>query len=132
MGAKGCDAARAMRRDLVPLVDQVPVPQLLDDPPAALDVAVIESDVGVVHVYPETDAFRQLFPLLYVAHDALAAEGVELVDSVFFNLLFGGDAQLLLYLDLHRQPVGVPAAFAKGPEALHGLVARDDVLEHTA
>ena len=123
------DAAGAVRRALHPLVDQALVPELLQEPPPRLDVAVVEGGVGVIHVHPVGDALRQVLPRLDVAHDALAAAGVEAVDAVGLDLLLAGQAQLLLHLQLHGQAVGVPPTLADDAVAAHGLVAGDDVFE---
>ncbi len=114
---------------LIALVDQSPVPYLLDDPPDALDVAVVHGDVGVLHVHPVADTLGQLVPLLEIAEDAFAAFGVELGDAVLLYLGFAREAELLLDLKLDRQAVGIPAADARGIVALHYLVARDNILE---
>ena len=129
MRAEGGAAARAVGRGLVAAVDQPLVPELLDDPPAGFDVLVIEGDVGVLHVHPEGDAVGHGLPLVDVLEDGLLAHLVEPLDAVRFDLQLAGDAQLPLYLQLHGQAVGVPAALAGDLEALHGLVARDDVFK---
>jgi hypothetical protein len=43
VGAERCAAAGAVGGDSVALVDQAPVPKLLDDPPAGLDVAGVRT-----------------------------------------------------------------------------------------
>ena len=72
---------------------------------------------------------RQALPVLDVAKDRLAALGVELGDPVLLDLRLVREAQLLLDLQLDRQPVAVPAALAGDPLAGHRVVARVDVLE---
>ena len=129
MRAQAGDAARAVRRNPVRLVDVALVPELLEHPPAGGDVAVVGGDVGVVHVQPDAHPLGHGLPLLHVAEDALTAAAVELLDAEPLDLALGGEPQLLLDLQLDGEPVGVPAAAAHGPEAAHGLVAEDDVLE---
>ncbi len=54
---------------------------------------------------------------------------VEGLNPVLLNFRFGGDAQLLLHLNLHRQPVGIPTGLAVDLISLHGLVPADTVLQ---
>ena len=128
-GQRGA-AARAVGHDLVALVEQPLVPHLLERPPDRLDVGVVEGEVGVAGVDPEADPLGQLVPLVDVLEHRLAALGVELGHAVALDVVLGGEAQLLLHLQLHRQPVAVPAGLAVDLTAAHGLEAREDVLEH--
>src|SRR5688572_32613444 len=50
------------------------------DPPDRLDVVVAVGDVRVVVVEPEGDPLGKLLPIALVLEDALATEGVELLD----------------------------------------------------
>jgi len=113
----------------VALVEVVVVPELAQRPPDRLDVAVLQRHVGVVEVDPEADPLGQPVPLLDVLEDRLAAALVELGDAVLLDLLLGGDAELLLDLELDRQAVAVPARLARHPVAAHRSVAGVDVLE---
>ncbi len=122
--------ARAVRDDLEALVEQVLVPQLLERPPDRLDVVRVERPVGIVEVDPVADPLGQPRPVLEELEHGRAALGVELRDPVFLDLVLGLDPELVLDGDLDRQAVAVPAALAVGVEALHRLVAREDVLEH--
>ena len=122
-------AARAVGHDLVALREQPLVEDLLERPPDGLDVGVVEREVGVVGVDPVADPLRQAVPLVDVAQHRLAALGVELGHAVALDVLLGLEAELLLDLQLDRQPVAVPAALALDVVPLHRLVARKDVLE---
>ena len=123
-------AARAVGRDAVGLEEVVAFPQLLENPPAALDVVVVVGDVGVVHVGPEGDALGQFLEVAHVAPHAFAALGVEGGDAVGLDVGLGAQAELLLHLDLDGQAVRVPAGLAGHAVAAHGLVAGEEVLEH--
>ena len=122
-------AARAVGGAAVVLVDQPVLPELLEDPPAALDVVVVVRDVRVLHVRPERDALRQLLEVAHVAVHALPALRVEAVDAVRLDLGLGVQPQLLLDLDLDRQTVRVPARLPGHAIAPHRLVAREQVLD---
>ena len=121
-------AARAVGRHAPRLVDQIAVPQRLEDPPDRLHVLGVEGDVGVVHVDPERDPVRQVAPLRHVAHHRFPAAPVELGDAEGLDLGLGVQAQLPLHLQLHGQAVRVPARLAGGAVAAHRLVAREEVL----
>ena len=123
-------AARAVGHDLVALVEQALVPQRLQRPPHRLHVVRVHGPVGVVEVDPERDPLGQAVPVRDVGHGRLAAAGVEGLDAVALDVGLAGRADLLLDLQLHRQAVAVVAALALDVVAAHGLVAREDVLEH--
>ena len=120
---------RRMPGGLVVLDQQIAVPQLLEHPPARLDVVVRVGDVGVVQVEPEADPLGHLVPFLDVFEHVLAAERVELLDAVVLDLLLAFEAEALLDGDLDRQAVRVPAALPADAVPLHRLVAREQVLE---
>ena len=129
MGAQARDAARAVGRHLVAFVDETLVPEALEHPPRRLDVRVVVGHVGVGHVEPDAGALGHRLPLADVPEHALPAAPVELLYPELLDLLFAGDAELLLDLQLHGKTVRVPSAAAQGPEAAHRLVPQDDVLE---
>jgi hypothetical protein len=115
---------------LVTAIQQVALEELRERPPDALDVGLVVGDVGVAHVDPEAELLGEALPLLGVAEDALEAAADEGLDPVLHDRVLARDPQLLLDLDLDRQPVGVPAGAARNVEAPHRLVAGDDVLHH--
>ena len=129
VAAERCGAARAVGRDPEALVDQALVPHLLERPPDRLDVARVVGPVGVVVVEPEGHPLAERAPVCDVAVDRLTAPLVEGGDAIRLDLLLAGDLELLLDLQLHRQPVHVPARLAFDVAALHRLVAPEDVLE---
>ncbi len=127
---QGGAAAGAVGADPVALVQEPLVPQLAQQPPHRLDVGVVEGAVGVVGVDPDAGPLGEGLPVGHVALHRLAAAGVELGDAEGLDLVLVGEAQLLLDLDLHREPVAVPAALAGDVVAPHGLEAGEEVLEH--
>jgi hypothetical protein len=112
----------------VALVEQPLLEELRERPPHALDVALVEGHVGIRQVHPEADLVGELLPSLGVAEDALDAAVREGLDAVALDVGLAVDLQLLLDLDLDRQPVGVPPGLPGHVVALHGLEAREDVL----
>ena len=111
------------------LVEAAVVPDPPQRPPDRLDVVVVHRHVGVVEIEPEADPLGEPVPVLDVAEDRLAAALVELGDPVVLDLGLRGDPQLLLDLELDRQPVAVPARLARHQMPGHGPVAGIDVLE---
>ena len=75
------------------------------------------------------DAVGQRRPVLDVALHRLPAALVERFDAVGLDLVLGAEAELLLDLELDRQPVAVPPALAGDVVAPHGLEAGVEVLE---
>src|SRR5690606_4146992 len=67
-----------------------------------------------------------------VGEDALPAYLIESRDTEPVDLLLAADAQLLLGLDLDRQPVRVPAGDAPGVLAAQGVVPADQGLDGAA
>ncbi len=125
-------AARAVGNDLVALVEAAVVPEPAQRPPDRLDVVVGHRHVGVLEVDPVADPLDHPVPVADVPEDGLPAAGVELGDPELLDLLLRGDAELLLDLELDREPVAVPAALARDVVPAHRLVARVDVLEDAA
>ena len=131
VGGQGRTAAGAVRDDLEALVEEAAVVDLLECPPFGLDEVVLVGDIGVVHVGPEADDFREVFPHALVFPDGLFAFGDERLETIFFDLLLAVEAELLLDFDLNGQAVGVPAGLAGNEVVLHGAVPRDHVLDDT-
>ena len=124
-------AARAVRDDLVPLIEEPLLPDLLERPPLGLDEVVLVRDVGMLHVRPEADDIGELLPHRLVCPDGFAALLDERLDAVVLDLLLAVDADRLLDLELDGQPMRVPARLAKHLAPLHRLIARQHILDHT-
>ena len=123
-------AARAVRDDLMPLVQEPLLPDLFQRPPDRLDVLVVVGDVRVFHVRPVAHAFGHFFPFALVFPDAFLAFFDKRLDAVFFDVLLAVHAEHLFHFQLDGQTVRVPARFAQDVLALHRLIAGNDVLHH--
>ena len=122
-------APGAVGNDLDVLVEQGLVPHALQVRPHRLDIVRAEGPVGVVDVDPITDPLREGLPLPHVVADGLFAEAGELGDPhLLDDLALGRDAQLLLHLDLDREPVGVPPGLTRDGVAPHRAVPAEEVL----
>ena len=80
-------------------------------------------------VDPVSDAIGHALPFLNIFPHRLPAQSIEFGDTEFLDVLLAFRADLLLDLELYRQPMRIPASLAQDVLALHGLVARDQVLE---
>ena len=103
---------------------------LLQAPPLGLDVVIFIGDIGMLHVDPVADLLGHLFPLVQVLPHALFALADEGLDAVFLDLGLAVQAQGLFHFQFNGQAVGIPAGLAQHALALHGLVARDQVLDN--
>ena len=131
MGGQRRAAARAVRYDLVALVEQALVPDFLQCPPFGLDKIIFIGDIRMLHIRPETDDIGELLPHALVLPDRLTALADERLHAVFLNLLLAIESQSLLDLELNRQAMRIPAGLAQNILALHGLIARQQILDDT-
>ena len=122
-------AAPAVPEHPEPRVHEPLVPEGLEGPHDAFHVVQVERLVVVVEVDPAGLAGDVGAPLVGVAQHGGPAGVVELGDAHLLDLGLVLDPELVLGLDLRRQPVGVPAEAALDPAPAHGAVARDDVLD---
>ena len=119
---------RAVRQHAIALVCQALVVQLLEGPHHGLHVSDVQGLIAVLEIDPTGLTVDVRLPLVGVLEHGRAAGVVELVDAHLLDLIHRVDAQFLLRLEFGRQTVGVPAEHTVDLMALHGLVARDDVL----
>ncbi len=115
--------------DGVALIEQPFFIQFLEQVPQRLDIFVVVSDVGIVHVDPVTHLVGEVFPHVGELHHRLAAGAVVLLDRDLRPDVLLGDAELLLHAQLHGQAVSVPSRFAVHQIPLLSLVAADHVLD---
>src|SRR5690242_19062118 len=78
-------------------------------------------------VEPVSNSLAESLPLFAIPENALATEPIELRDAEGFDLLLAADPQLLLDLDLDRQPVSVPARLSLDAHSLHRAIAAEEV-----
>ena len=128
LGERG-PAARAPLRGAVPLVQPAALVDGLEEAPDVLDVRVAERVVVVVPVHPLAEAAALVGHDLAVVRDALDALAGELGEAVLLDLVLRREAEGLLHLDLDPEPLGVEAVLVALVEALHRLVALEDVLQ---
>ncbi len=129
MRRQGRTAARAVRQHLVAPVQQRLVVQPLEQPPHRLDVIVGVGDVGVLVIQPVSDSLRQRLPIGLVLEDILAAQPVEFLDAVRFDLLLARDGEHALDFDLDGKAVRVPPGDARDALPQHRMVAAHQILD---
>ena len=121
-------AARAPGHHVVPLVDQPPLPALLQEVPDRVVVLVGHRVVGVVPIHPVAQANGLLRLDPGEPADPLLAALDELGDAERFDVPLGLETQLLFDLDLHPEPLAVEPVLVALPVAEHGVVALEEVL----
>ncbi len=122
-------AARAVGQHLVAAVQQVPLVQLFQQPPDALDVLVGVGDVRPRVVKPVADPFGERLPFGLVPEYALLGAAVELGDPEPLDVGLATDVERLLHLDLHRETVRIPSGDPCDRSPQHRVVAADHVLD---
>ena len=110
------------------LIEQPLFVDLFERPPFGLDIIVVIGDVRVIHIDPVSDAVRHLLPFALVFPNRLLALTDKRLDTVLLDILLSVHAQRLFHFKLDGQPVRIPTGFPQYMPALHGLIARDNVL----
>ncbi len=113
----------------MPLIDQPGLEEFLKDPPACLNIVVIQGDIWVIHIDEIAHAPGHLTPLLFIGEYGLPALLIEFTNSVFLNILLSVHVQLFFYLDLHGKSVGIPTGLPLYHITLHGLVTQHGVFQ---
>ena len=129
MAGEGRATTGAIGNDLKALVQEPLIPDGLQRPPLGLNKIVAVGDIRVIHVRPEAHCGGEILPHPLVFPHALLTLVNKGRKPVFLNLLLAVQAKKLLHLQLHRQPVGVPARLAAHEPALHGLIPGEHVLK---
>ncbi len=127
-------AARAVRNNLEAFVEKALVPDGLQSPPLGLNIIIIVSDIGMLHVSPEADLSGELLPHALVfpyRFLALLNERLKAIGHDLFLLVLLRDADFLLDFELDRKTVGIPAGLSRDLFALHRMVSRNHILDDT-
>ena len=119
----------AVRQNPVPLIGQTLVVEGLEGPHDRLHVGDVEGLVAVVEVDPACLTMDIVLPLARVLEHRGTAGIIELLDAHALDLVHAVDAKFALGLKLGGQAVGVPAEDPVDLSPLHGLIARNHVLD---
>ena len=123
-------AARAIRNDLMSLVNEAFFVYFFKAPPDGLYVVVVVGDVRIVHIGPIADSVGHNFPFVLIFPNAFLALLNERFYAVFFYFRLTVDAEHFFHFQFNRQSVSIPPRFSQNVIALHCLVARNDVLHN--
>src|SRR5699024_1217918 len=96
------------------------------------NIAVLQSDIRIIHVNPITDPLGEFTPLFFVIENTFFTLFDELLDAIRLDFLLSRNAELLFNLYFHRQTVSIPATFSHNLIALHGFIAPNEVLDDTS
>ena len=129
MGSQSRSAPRTVRQNLVSFVDHSRVKKFLQDPPACFDKIVIQRDIWMIQIDEISHALRHAAPHTFIFEDGFTAFFIELLDAVFFDILFSAHLQTLFHFDFDRKSVGIPSGLALDFIPLHRLIAAYRILE---
>ena len=87
-------------------------------------------DVRFIHICPETDDVGEFSPHSLIFPDGFLAFLDERLHAILFDCFLALNADDLLDFDLDRKSVCVPACFSRDKLPLHGMVARDHILDN--
>ncbi len=131
MRGKRSTATRAIRNDLIALIEQTAIPNLFQRPPFGLDIFVVISDIRILHIRPKTDGCREVFPHILVLPDTFLTVVNKAFQTVGFNLVLAVDSERLFDFKFDRQTMGIPSRLTGDMIALHRLITRDHILDNT-
>jgi hypothetical protein len=85
--------------------------------------------VVVIKVYPATQAFDGVAPLVTITHNDSATLSIVLLEAHLHDGLLAGDVELLVNLVFDGNAVRVPAESPFNMIAFHGPVSGNDILD---
>ena len=132
MGGQRSATARAIRYNLVALVQQALLPDFVQCPPYRLNIIIFVGNIWMLHICPEAYYIGEFLPHALVLPNRLTALLNKWLNAVLLNLLLAIQAQQLLNLQLNRQTVGIPTSLAENLLPLHRLVTRQHILDNTS
>jgi len=86
-------------------------------------------NIWIIHICPETDDVGELSPHSLIFPDGFLAFFDERLHAILFDGFLALDTDNLLDFDLDRKSVCVPTRFSRDKLPLHGMVARDHILD---
>ena len=132
MAGERCPAPGAVWDYLKALIEELLIPDLFQSPPFGLDIFILVSYIGILHIGPEADLFGEILPHSLILPNGLLTLLNKRLQTVFFNLVLPLYPKLLFDLQLHRQAMGVPAGLSRDIVTFHSPVARYHVLYHAS
>ena len=131
LGGKRRSTARTIRYNFKSFIKTVFVPDFFQRPPLGFNKIVIIGDIGIIHVCPETNSIRKVFPHSFVFPDRFLTLLDEWLHTIFFNLLFAVQPKQFLHFQLHWQSMGIPSGLTGYFVPFHGTVTGNHILDNT-
>ena len=126
-----CSTARTVRHDLKSFVQKTFIPYLFQCPPLGLNIIIMIRYIWIIHICPETNSRRKIFPHTFVFPDTLFTLVDERHQTVLFNLLLSIQAQKLFHFQFNRQTMGIPTCFSRYHIPFHSTVTWNHILNNT-
>ena len=123
-----CPCGRRIRLDGITLIQKPLSVDIFQQIPQSFYIAVVISDIRIVHVHPVADLLGQGHPLPGVFHHFLAAGIVVFLYTYLVSDIFLGYSQHLLHAQLYREAMRVPSCTSVHLEAALGLVPAYGIL----
>ena len=119
---------RRIRLDSIAFIKIILFVQLCEEPPHALYIAVIVSDIGILEIHPIAHLVGKFRPLTGVFHHLGTTGGIIIVYAYFGAYVFFLDSEILFHAKFHRQAMGVPSGFTLDLIASHCFIAAHHIL----
>ena len=123
--------ARAIRQNIMPLIQQPLLPQLLHHPPDRLHIRRFHRLIVVIKINPAPQPIDRTPPFLYIPQHTRPARLIKLGNTVLFNVGLRVQPQLFFDQVFYRQPMTVPSKPPLNLLPLHRLITRNNILNRT-
>ena len=97
MGTQTRTRRRRIGLDRITFIEQALLVEFLQQIPQCLDVAVVVSDVRIIHIHPVTHLLRQVLPLFRELHDVTTASGIVVSHRNLLTNILLRDTQRFLH-----------------------------------
>jgi len=92
-------AVSKFRKQLVTFVEISLFPELFQGPPYRFYIIVFESNIGIIHIYPESYSSGHLYPFVFISEGALSAFLIEFLYTILLYILLCFQSEFFLNLD---------------------------------
>ena len=123
--------ARAIRQNIMPLIQEILIPQLLHHPPNRLHIRGFHRFIVIIKVNPASQPINRTPPFLHIAQHTRPARLIKLGNTVLFNVGLRVQPQLFFDQVFYRQPMTVPSKPPLNLLPLHRLITRNNILNRT-
>ena len=131
MAGKRSSAAQAVRRTILKPLYKGPCPRSFQSPPLGLDILIVVCYVRIFHISPEADGGGKVLPHSLVFPYTFFTMLNKRFKAVPSICSLPSSPRPLLYLQLHRKSVRIPAGLSRYHIALHCPVSRNHIFNDT-